>query len=66
MDEHGQMLEGEMNMNTLPYSAVSKAMLEKYNAVCFGGNYVVREAKKVKKARRMTAIHEVFNIIKRH
>lgn len=46
MDEHGQMLEGEMNMNTLPKPAVSKAMLEKYNAVCFGGNYVAFDFEK--------------------
>jgi hypothetical protein len=46
MDEHGQMLKGEMNKYTLPKSAVSKALLKKYSNVCFGGNYVAFEFEK--------------------
>jgi hypothetical protein len=46
MDEHGQMLKGSMNKYTVPKSAVSKAMLKKYNAVCFGGNYVAFDFEK--------------------
>jgi hypothetical protein len=40
MDEQGQTLKGIMNRYVLPKSAESKAMLQKYDEVFFGGNFV--------------------------
>jgi len=40
LDEHGQVMKGVMNRYALARSPEALAMLKKYDAIFFGGNYV--------------------------